>query len=278
MASTPYSPQLIPLFPESFDFFTYISYEKMLHYANGRNVPEHMHDVYEIYVHLDGDVSFLVDDTVYPISYGDIVITKPNEIHKCIYLRDTMHEHFCIWVRPAGYISGTFTATFEERSIIVLGDEDKHKFIDLCFAFRENFILSDKLRFRALQCFFGMLDMICADTHKESVPQILPTKFIEIVEYISTHFCDPSCTVNNICDVFYISKSTLCRQFKQHFQTTPSDYIDSKRFSEAKKLLLAGQSVQQTCYSCGFSDCSYFIMRFHKKFGMTPYKYQHSIK
>ncbi len=278
MNRTPYSPQLIPLFPESVDFFANISYEKELHFANGQNVPEHIHDVYEIYVHLGGDVSFLVDDTVYPISYGDLVLTRPNELHKCIYLNDTVHEHFCIWVRPAGFASGTFISAFDKRSIIVLSDENKKKFIDLCFELHGNFVFSDKLQFRALQCFFGMLDIICADTHKESEPQILPTKFFEIVEYISMHFSDPSCTVNNICDVFYISKSTLCRQFRKYFQTTPSDYIDSKRFSEAKKLLLSGQSVQQTCYSCGFSDCSYFIMRFHKKFGMTPYKYQCSVK
>jgi AraC-like DNA-binding protein len=102
----------------------------------------------------------------------------------------------------------------------------------------------------------------------------LPAKFLEIVEYISAHFCDTTCTVNNICETFYISKSTLCRHFRQYFRTTPSDYIESKRFSEAKKLLLAGMSVQSTCFSCGFSDCSYFIMRFRKKFGVTPYKYQ----
>ncbi len=275
MIKTPYTPSPKAIFSDGFSFLTDVYYEKNFqHVDDPDHDPEHIHDFYEIYVHLGGDVAFLVDDTVYPVSYGDVVLTKPNEIHKCIYLNDGIHEHFCIWMNELPLVSDAF----EKHSLLVFSQDNKKKFIELCFDLLASFNKTEELKFRALSSFFGILDAICTDGREMGEPQSLPTKFIEIVEYISAHFCDPSCTVNNICDVFYISKSTLCRQFKQHFQTTPSDYIDSKRFSEAKKLLLAGQSVQQTCYSCGFSDCSYFIMRFHKKFGMTPYKYQHSIK
>ena len=64
------------------------------------------------------------------------------------------------------------------------------------------------------------------------------------------------------------------REIRRRFH---SDYIEAKRFSEAKNLLGTGQSVQSACLNSGFSDCSYFIMRFRKRFGITPSQYQKEI-
>ena len=41
-------------------------------------VSSHIHEVCEIYVNLTGDVSFIVEDAVYPIKPGDIIIKTMN--------------------------------------------------------------------------------------------------------------------------------------------------------------------------------------------------------
>ena len=63
---------------------------------------KHIHDCYEIYINIKGNVSFLVEDTVHPISSGDIVIFKPNGYHYCVINEKTVHEWVCIWFK---YIS-----------------------------------------------------------------------------------------------------------------------------------------------------------------------------
>ena len=273
-----YIPKLTPLIENKDVVMTEITYENRFTTVDDiDHDEEHIHDFYEIYVNLSGDVSFLVEDTLYSISRGDVIITAPNEIHRCIYHSDGVHEHFCIWIKDLPFESDILREQFGRSNKIYLDDEERLRLIDLCFTLYKSHG-NDSLRFRAAESFFGILDMISTGTENKPIQeQALPSSFSEIIDYISAHFTEPTLSVNEICKNFYISKSTLCRRFKNYFQTTPSDYIDSKRFSEAKKLLSSGQSVQNACLNSGFSDCSYFIMRFRKKFGVTPYKYQREL-
>lgn len=270
-----YVPKLKPLLETKDDIFTEILYDNSFKRLDDVNRDgEHIHDFYELYVNLSGDVSFLVEDTVYSISRGDMIITAPNEIHRCIYHSNCVHEHFCIWIKELPFSMYGIKDEFEKSNLVVLSDEEKERLIEACFGFYKSASSNEMLKFKAVKCFFEILDIICTKRQSAAEAQILPSSFSEIVEYISRHYTEPSCTVTLICDQFYTSKSTLCRRFRRYFQTTPSDYIESKRFAEAKKLLSTGQSVQNACFNSGFSDCSYFIMRFRKKFGITPYKYQ----
>ena len=45
---------------------------------------DHIHNECEIYINLSGDVSFAVENSVYPIMPGGIIITRPLEYHHCI--------------------------------------------------------------------------------------------------------------------------------------------------------------------------------------------------
>jgi AraC-like DNA-binding protein len=69
----------------------------------------------------------------------------------------------------------------------------------------------------------------------------------------------------------------LSAVFRKHIGVPLVSYLQARKIALAKQLLEEGRSVTYACYESGFSDCSYFIMRFHKKFGMTPYKYQRSL-
>ncbi len=266
-------PNLTPLLCSENRIFTQILYEKKFTTVDDvSHDEEHIHDFYEIYVNLAGDVSFLVENNVYKISKGDIIMTRPNDIHKCIYNQACVHEHFCIWLENLDFCGNQLEEKFENH-FVTLSKEKKLNFIDNCFALNKAHKENGEMLLKA-KCFFNLLDILYnADPDVPKV-QNLPEGFSHIVEFINEHYTEPTCTTKLLCDEFYTSKSTLCRQFAKHFQTTPSDYIQSKRFGEAKKLLRQGMSVQDACFSSGFSDCSYFIMRFRKKFGITPHKYK----
>ena len=270
-----YLPTLQPLLEHSDQIYTEITYDKRFTRVDDiTRDEEHIHDFFEIYLNLSGDVSFLVEDHLYPIRRGDIIVTAPNEIHRCLYHSSSMHEHFCIWIRALPFATDPLRAQFAKNKLLVLPDEEKERMIEACFAFYRSRSEESPRPFVAAKSFFEILDLLCADRFDPIEAQSLPSGFAEIIQYISKHYTEPTCTVAHICNTFYLSKSTLCRRFRQYFQTTPSDYIEAKRFSRSKKLLGAGHSVQNACLNSGFSDCSYFIMRFRKKFGVTPYQYQ----
>lgn len=271
-------PKLTPLINSNNGIFIEITYEKRFTTVNDITHDEqHIHDYYELYVNLSGDVSFLVENTLYPIRRGDMIITAPNEFHRCVYHNDCVHEHFCIWMKDIPFSSEVLKNEFEKNKLIVLHSDEKQKLIDHCFSLYEGYTTSDILQFHAIASFFEILNLICNRRKNVSYVQELPANFSQIIDYISCNFTSPTCCTSTICEKFYISKSTLCRYFQQHFQTTPSDYIESKRLSEAKKLLSSGASVQNACINSGFSNCSYFIKRFRKKFDLTPVKYKKEI-
>lgn len=273
-----YSPSLRPLLSGIAEIYTEISYNNRFYAVDDATRDgEHIHDFYEIYVYLSGDVSFFAEDNVYEVKRGDIIIMAPNEIHRCIYHSDTVHEHFCIWIKELPFTSEALKRDFAKNKLISLSDNERERLIDNCFSFYESSDGEDALRLRAAKSFFDILDVICGKSRDAIEAKSLPSSFSSIVGYISRHYTEPGFSVTDICEKFYISKSTLCRNFQRYFQTTPSGYIEAKRLSEAKKFLLAGQSVQSACLKSGFSDCSYFIMRFRKKFGITPYKYQRDV-
>lgn len=272
-----YLPTLLPLMENSEQIYTEINYDKRFTGMNDvTRDEEHIHDFFEIYLNLNGNVSFLVEDHVYPIHRGDIIVTAPNEIHRCLYHSNCVHEHFCIWIRALPFATDPLRAQFKKNKLLVLPDDEKERIIEACFALYKSRIEGPLRSFAAIKSFFEILDILCADRYDTIEAQSLPSNFSEIIRYISQNYTDPTCNVSHICDTFYLSKSTICRWFRRYFQTTPSDYIEAKRFSEAKNLLGAGQSVQSACLGSGFTDCSYFIMRFRKKFGITPYQYQHN--
>ncbi len=238
--------------------------------------PDHIHDFYEIYINLSGDVSFLVQDRLYPIAEGDIILTAPHELHRCIYHSDCVHEHFCIWIKDFSFAKAP--PDIGSRHHISLSEDEKLQLISYCFALCEHLKRQEPHSFAVLQSFYGILHLIFSSEKSNSTASKLPGPLADIIDYITEHYAEPTCTVSALCEQFYISKSTLCRYFRNHFQTTPSEYIESKRFSEAKKLLWAGASVQAACFGSGFSSCSYFIHRFRQKFGTTPLRYQKEAK
>lgn len=80
--------------------------------------------------------------------------------------------------------------------------------------------------------------------------------------------------VNELCEKFFISRSSLYRAFRNELDINPSKYIENRRLSNAKKLLEQGESVQTASEKSGFPDYSHFISLFKKRFGITPKKCQ----
>lgn len=250
------------------DLFTYVN--------DSQNDSEHIHDCFEIYLNLSGDVSFLVDDETYSVKRGDIIISRPNEIHKCIYNSDCLHKHYCLWLKNIPQ-NEDLLHTFECRKLSFDDDILRDRIID-CFSSYYNATKNENSNpFGAIRSIYELFEILSEQDSISQEAKNLPKSFSVIVDYISEHFNESGCTVSALCDRFYISKSTLYRRFKKHFLLSPAHYIEAKRLSLAKQLLGNGMSVQEACINSGFSDCSYFILRFKNKFNITPYKYQQSI-
>lgn len=259
---------------EKFGFSITYSNKKPQDFIEGRE--QHIHNECEIYIHLSGDVSFMVEDTIYPVSRGSIIITRPNEYHHCIYNSDKKHEHFWILFSSSGneeWLKLFFERDAGRNNLLFLNAAELEECIDLCHELR-NGDCSDSIGnyFK----FFKLLKLLeSADTpvFKNEFPKDLSL----VLSFVGQNFMQPI-TVKDIAEVAHMSVNTLERKFLKSLKTTPNFYLREKRLANAVKLLSKGESVTDSCLKSGFSDCSGFINLFKKRYGVTPLKYKQQIR
>lgn len=94
-----------------------------------------------------------------------------------------------------------------------------------------------------------------------------------IINYINQH-CLSDFSIENICNTFNISRTTLYTIVKKKTGSALMEYVKSLRIEKAKNLLRQGNlSVKQIAYITGFSDSNHLIKTFKKFTGTTPKKY-----
>ena len=120
---------------------------------------------------------------------------------------------------------------------------------------------------QAKSIIYDILDKMSND-QKMSISD---TAVANCVRYIDAHFCDPKVDIETVCDVAFISVSSLQRAFAKHFGMSPKQYLIQLRMNRALELLTENElSVKEISFACGFTDEKYFSRAFKKKYGYSP--------
>ena len=232
----------------------------------------HIHDVCEIYVNLSGDVSFMVEDLIYPISYGDIIISRPFEYHHCIYHSSEIHKHFWILFSSAGnekLLDVFFKREAGVGNHLILPPEELEDFITHCHKMTQACESESQKYYN----FFKLIDFL----QKAKLNDITKNKRLpdvtHAISYINKNIDQPI-TVADVAKSVHVSVNTLERHFKESINLSPRTYMQKKRLANAARLLAEGSSVTEASEKSGFSDYSWFIALFKKTYGITPLQYK----
>ena len=256
------------------DITLYNSYDKRASYPDDPLLDgAHIHDDYEIYVHVSGKCSFLVNNAIFPLGRGDVILTRPGDVHLMILNEPSITEHFCLWLTPS---SGKELLSFANRedfcNHICFSEDIGQKLISLFYEINPSNEAVDEL-----EKLSNILQIILILSKKSSKPTqndlSIPDEMQAIIKYIDSSFGEIK-GINDITEKFNISTATLNRWFNKYVRISPREFLTAKRLAFAKKLLDGGATVTESCMRSGFSDCSYFISVFKQKFGETPHKYQ----
>lgn len=257
-------------------------------YFEEKTMNIHIHDCYEIYYSISGGKQFLIDNKTYKIEPGDLFFINQYESHYLSQVEKAEHERIVISIHPeflrALSTSNTeldycFTHREEGFSHRISLDKSKqqrflyyvHKITSLS-GYAEDVL--EKAAFSELMVFinneFNMQQNSVeesGDYHYQYDKQVN-----EILEYINQNISSPI-TIQQLAEQFYLSKSFVCRIFKQSTGTTVNKYLTARRISIAKSLLSEGTSVNDVSERCGFLDYSTFLKSFTKIVGVSPKKY-----
>lgn len=249
-------------------------YHEVLALPNPTTPEPHIHDCYEIYLNISGDVSFLVEDRLYAVESGDIIISRPGEMHVCVVQSPCTYESYCFWFSPRRATPlSAFADGADIHNHIRFQESDRAQLKDMVRRLYQ--AEKGRCEMERTAWVYQLLAMLNHGPALEqvSIPAPLPEPMQQVLTYINNHFMELR-TVEEIAGHFYISTATLNRWFHSHLRITPKTYLDTRRLSYSKQLLNQSLSVTDTCDAAGFPNCSRFIAVFKKAFGITPLQYQ----
>lgn len=244
----------------------------------------HRHDLYEIYRFLSGDADYFIENRLYGLQPGDLLVIRSDEFHHLSVKSATLYEKTAVrfpkeLARLLSAYGTDLLACFDERAAgtrnrIVPMEEDARRISEvlvrleaLCLDGAEE---SAALRVAALLELLVLINRAWRCMGREPAPEpSVPLKLEPILAHIEENL-QADLTLQALARRFYVSVSALCALFRETTGTGPHEYVTYRRVARAREALTAGASVGEACAAGGFNDYANFIRTFRKVMGVPP--------
>lgn len=169
----------------------------------GADSASHIHDECEIYVNMSGKVSFMVENRLYPVGWGDIILSRPYEYHHCVSHSNQPHEHYWILFTASGneaLLRPFFDRSLGERNRVVLSPRGKAAFLQICGRLLQR---QRGEELSSLRLFLDLLDLL-NEGETAAAPGLdaaLPEELAGIVRYMHANFAD-ALSIRGLAAVF----------------------------------------------------------------------------
>ena len=244
----------------------------------------HINNHVEIYFYISGNHRYIVENTLYDLKRGDIIVINPREVHRALPLSEGLYERFYFLVDGNAFcdmnidpLDAILCKPSDIGNLISPEQETRERIIEMLYEIAGCFSDGQNEQLRAFSLFLRILDEINRNI-KTAAPALgnaekMPSLLHQILVYIAENTADIQSTAQ-IATALGITPQYLSRYFSKHTGTSLKVYIQAKKIALSKTLLDKGSDVTQACYDCGFNDCSYFIKIFKKYVGLTPHAYK----
>lgn len=254
-------------------------------------LPDHLHDWYELVYVYEGKGTFFIDQTFYEMHKGDIFAIPGNTIHRAFPDKDNPVTSTAIFFSPLLVQQASFGDSFSYLSCFEQSKQQKiYQFthsdslqlkLELYLEHIQLELEHKKLGYRhsvmldlqhiLLQLSRGT-DMGSPHIYTDSTSEPLWMK--KILLYIDEHL-EQDVGLAALSLKASISPAHFSRVFKQLTGMNITEYITTKRIIRAKQLLLeTDNNISHIAESCGFESLPHFHRMFKRITSMTPAAYK----
>ena len=243
----------------------------------------HMHDCYEIYYMEGGEINYFVEERIYRVRKGEMILIPPGVMHKTMPYLKQQHKRILIYIAPDflkefAVMDPNLYACFEHTLLSVIKREAVERILYSLHAERQR---EEKANLVLVKCLLGeLLTMMNRWTEQDRIigePCVThgsSQKIMEVVKYINQHFRE-DLRLPDTAKKFYLDSSYLSRTFHRVIGLTYSDYLVKVRVRQAARLLLeTDQRVTEIAEEVGFHSDNHFCKTFKKVVGISPLQYR----
>ena len=235
----------------------------------------HQHEYYELELILEGEALHSINGDSTNLTGGDVVFITPMDRHgfeNCNFRTVTIHF-------SATYLSPMFknALSCSKNRVIKSVDSLTRGYFETCHrVFMDENAKNKDIKIK------NLVELILLELMPDMFSESKSTyregdKLSEAIGFINVNFTK-EITLTSIENIYGLSPSYFSRAFKKRVGTSFVRYITEKRIDYAKKLLISGERVIDTCYECGFSSERNFARRFKEFTGFSPNDYRISQK
>ena len=244
----------------------------------------HTHDYYEFYFFLEGAVSIQIEQKVYPLRFGDIMLIPPGTAHRLVIHDSTVrYSRFVFWISLA-YCKSLHTASGHYTYLMRRAEEDK------LYIFHNDRITFNTIQTKILRLLeeihserFGKeaqiplcvndlilhVNRIFYEKDRPASERMESSLYEKLLVYMEEHI-DEDLSLEGLAEIFYVSKYHIAHIFKDNLGMSIHQYIMKKRLLLCKEALLSNESISKVYSSYGFGDYSSFYRAFKKEYGISP--------
>ncbi len=252
------------------------------------------HDFWEMVYVDSGKTTATRNNFSYPLVQGQVVFHRPGELHSHFSNNKDPSNLFVVWFSCPSKIMNFF-----EEKIFML-EKSPRKILSLFLAEAENALGKLKSGYRddspldfnsselgspqIMECYFIEFlyslirsnELSIHDIRKnDTTANIADNALVNSInDYLEQNIYYPL-TLQAICDHFNLSKSYLCRIYKDYTSHGIMKYFTGLKIKEAKKLLRQDElNISQIADMLGYSGIHNFTRSFKSETGFSPSEYK----
>ena len=235
---------------------------------------------YQLLYVASGKGHFFFDDKEEIIEAGHMILYRPREMQRYVYYGTDQTEVY--WVHFTGNNVKNILRKYgivDGVHVIYSGVsmEYKHLYMNMIEELqlrKEDY--EELLVYYFMQLLILLHRQILVKPHKKN-PMIMDD-MAQAVDYFRMHY-NKQINIEKYAASKNISVSWFIQNFKQYTNTTPAQYIQNLRLSNAKSLLeTTNYNVTEISNLVGYENPLYFSRFFRKQFGASPSQFRKQLR
>ncbi|WP_407271863.1 AraC family transcriptional regulator [Radiobacillus sp. PE A8.2] len=258
-----------------------------------RDFEYHSHQEYEIYFFHEGSCRYLIQNKIYDLQPGDIMLMDGLELHKPNvnpndpYVRSVVHFS-PYWIKSTLEELGSMylLEPFQKlhQCLIRTNGNSDSKRLEKIFARltelkrkdnKNDHLIEMELKVLLIQALIIVYQLGQKDSMKIENRSDKTDHVENIATFIKDNYMQ-KLTLDKIANALNLSKSYVSHVYKEMTGFTVMEYVMGCRLTQVKYLLEMEpkKSLKDIAFECGFESVSHFSRYFREKVGVTAKEYR----